>query len=120
MSAASTLKLDPNGPNSTSGPAARTASTAASTCGPGCPATNGSTVNVTSNTRHRIRAGLPAHHRAQVGGSAHAVAAGGVERRVELGERAPERSVPIALEAITGGPGPGRVGQGAGHRCDHG
>src|SRR4051812_39334065 len=45
--ASSPSTVVPNGPNSTSRPAARATSTAARTCGPGAPSVNGSTVNST-------------------------------------------------------------------------
>src|SRR3954471_5518695 len=48
--ACSPSKELPNGPKSTSRPDARTASTAAWTCGPGAPSVNGSTVNSMRNT----------------------------------------------------------------------
>ena len=45
IAVASPLAELPNGPTSTSRPAARIASMAASTCGPGSPSTKGSMVN---------------------------------------------------------------------------
>ena len=44
------VQLEPNGPNSTVAPTASAADTAAVTCGPGRPSTNGSTVNSSCST----------------------------------------------------------------------